>query len=114
MIQRWWQRPGDGIIFMVADPDHIARIIRAGWREVERPEDAPAEPPPPVLPETTEQIKTRQIFNDEARAAFSGAASARNAGKAKRIRPADERGAITDASTHQHGGDHHGSAPPHQ
>ncbi len=91
MEQRWWQRPGDGIVFMVNDPDHITRIVREGWREVERPEAAPAEPPMSAPPETPEQIKARQAFNDEARAAFSGVAPTGNAGKAKAIRKAGER-----------------------
>ena len=34
--RRWWRR-GDGLIFMVTDPDHIKRLLSEGWQEAAGP-----------------------------------------------------------------------------
>lgn len=75
--QRWWQRPGDGIIFMMTDPDHIARMLREGWREVEHPcntgsDTITTDQPPPATPEpplsAAAEAEALQERNDAARA----------------------------------------------
>lgn len=91
--RRWWRR-GDGQIFMIADPDHIKRVLGEGWQEVASPmgdvlpaaTDVTTDTPAPESPESPEEIQAR---NNAARAAFSGEAPTPAAtSKAKPIRKA--------------------------
>lgn len=34
---RWWQRPSDGVIFETHVAEHVLRLLRDGWREVDGP-----------------------------------------------------------------------------
>lgn len=43
---RYWKRPVDGIVFAMADPDHVKRLLAEGWAEVSGPDGAEAVPPP--------------------------------------------------------------------
>ncbi len=59
--RRWFQRPGDGLIFSMADLDHIQRMLSEGWLEVDGPDarDVPTSPPdmPPAVPPDTIQAR---------------------------------------------------------
>ena len=54
--RRYFQRPGDGVVFEHHTPEHIVRLLTEGWREVPTAEVDLALYPPPPKPLTAEEI----------------------------------------------------------
>ena len=48
---RWWARPSDGVIFEMHVAEHVLRLIREGWREVDGPNGSAPSVTPPTTPE---------------------------------------------------------------